>query len=180
MRLSGEDFKRFGFNRDSVELLQIIQSGIRGVFGDGLVLPSKSDMNDVIRTKSEFKNLAADTYKKILDAEYTANTTGSGLLYGQLVVLGYSEYRIAGNRFEPIGGNNNKYRLKRRKTPSGYKPSRVYISGDENRVCEVRGNSNGSVGSSFRSKDPLYTISRSGSSIAGSTAASGIWPIQLT
>ena len=164
MKLSEEDFKRFGFNRESINILGLIQKGLRRFFGDGIVLPSKSDLNVILGIESSKANLPPEVFKKVLDAEYAANTTGEGLVYGQLVVLGYSEYRITGNRFQPIGGSNEKFRLKRRKIPSGYKPSRVYVSnGDRD-----RDNLNfGLSGDQSKVPDPQYTISISGAPVSG-------------
>jgi len=37
------------------------------------------------------------------------------IIYGQLIVLGYSEYRLAlGDYYIPVGTSNNKYLLKKR------------------------------------------------------------------
>ena len=52
--------------------------------------------------------------KALDDADRKCTETGVGYIYGQLVVLGYREYRIQGNGWSPVGMNNEKYVLKRR------------------------------------------------------------------
>jgi hypothetical protein len=48
------------------------------------------------------------------EADKLCVETGAGYIYGQLVLLGYREYRIQGNGWQPVGMNNEKFVLKRR------------------------------------------------------------------
>eukprot|EP01036_Dinobryon_divergens_P040258 gene40258-53206_t len=49
----------------------------------------------------------------LLEADRLAAETGKGAVYGQLVVLGYKEYRVTGLTWIPMGISNEKLTLKR-------------------------------------------------------------------
>ena len=57
-----------------------------------------------------------------------AEPAGEGKCYGQLVVLGYKEYRVEGSTWHPVGSRNDKFALNRRKTANGIKKHQVYLS----------------------------------------------------
>ena len=63
--------------------------------------------------------------RALVSANEECISTGKGLYYGQLVVLGYREYHIEGDSFLPVGQSNEKFVLRRRRIPNGL----TFVSG---------------------------------------------------
>ena len=59
------------------------------------------------------------------EADRRAAEIGEGAVYGQLIVLGYKEYRVHGSTWHPVGARNEKFALKRNKIPTGIKLHKV-------------------------------------------------------
>ena len=59
------------------------------------------------------------------EADRRAETEGEGSVYGQLIVLGYKEYRVHGSTWHPVGSRNEKFVLKRNRIPTGIKRHKV-------------------------------------------------------
>jgi len=62
-------------------------------------------------------------------ADALAAREGVGSVYGQLVVLGFKEYRVEGSTWNPVGGRNEKFELKRREVANGIRRSCAYVVG---------------------------------------------------
>lgn len=63
--------------------------------------------------------VSTEIARALVEADSECVETGKGLYYGQLVVLGYREYHIDGEGFQPVGQSNEKYVLRRRRIPNG-------------------------------------------------------------
>jgi hypothetical protein len=71
----------------------------------------------------DLSNCSLDIALALKEADEQCQNTGKGLYYGQIVVLGYKEYRLDdhGDNWMPIGSTNDKFPLKRREIPNGIK-----------------------------------------------------------
>lgn len=124
MNCCDSDFKRLGFSREAIDLICLIRQGIRGLYGEGEELIPRSNINAALGLLPDYSNLPKSLANKLIDSDNNAEENGCGSLYGQFVVLGYSEYHHNGNNYEPKGCSNEKYKLKRRRIPNGYKLKR--------------------------------------------------------
>jgi len=68
---------------------------------------------------ADLSGLPTKTARALVAADKECVSTGKGLFYGQLVVLGYREYHIEGDSFSPVGQSNEKFVLRRRQIPNG-------------------------------------------------------------
>ena len=74
------------------------------------------------------RRLTRDELDALRDADALAAETGEGAVYGQLIVLGYKEYRVEGSTWHPVGARNEKFALRRRAHANGIRRDAVYLS----------------------------------------------------
>lgn len=63
---------------------------------------------------SDLTSLHEDIAQSIDRTNKACEKTGEGYIYGQLIVLGYSEFRISEKKWIPVGLPNKEYLLLRR------------------------------------------------------------------
>jgi len=69
---------------------------------------------------ADFSHLPIERAILLDKADQFSTRTGKGFIYSELTVLGFKEYRLnKGYNWTPIGINNEKFLLKRRKVPNG-------------------------------------------------------------
>ena len=121
-----EDYAEVGLSRDHATVLCCVARAARGRAAAGApaapaAAPALSD--------AERAALAA--------ADRAAAETGEGGVYGQLVVLGYKEYRVEGSTWHPVGARNEKFALARRDEANGIRRARARV-GEPRRPGEKR------------------------------------------
>lgn len=80
---------------------------------------------------SDISMLDQDTSQLLVDTERLCTEIGYGKYYGQLIVLGYSEYRENDeNSWRPCGLPNETFVLKRKKLPNGLRENSRIISSE--------------------------------------------------
>lgn len=80
----------------------------------------------------DLRELSKDDAKKLIEANQRCCVSGEGYIYGQLIAIGYTEYRMIEKKWFPYGLSNSKFILRRRKLPNGVsqnpKYTKVYTS----------------------------------------------------
>lgn len=72
---------------------------------------------------SDLRHVHKDVAEEMIRVNKQAATTGEGFVYGQLIVLGHSEYRLFEGSWLPYGPANQKFVLYRRKIANGIRIS---------------------------------------------------------
>ena len=119
-----EEYVEIGIKHEHAVVLIALTQAIKGHWGEPMAI-------DHTRTaavrEAEAQRAAVD--KAALEAaDHAAETQGDGKCYGQLVVLGYKEYRVEGSTWHPVGSRNDKFALNRRKVANGIQKHQVYLS----------------------------------------------------
>lgn len=107
------------------ELLSCIRIGWAGVWTDPVDVPEGVPCGVVTGVVADLRAVSVDMARELVAANNDCKSTGAGLFYGQLVVLGYREYRMEGDIFQPVGQSNDKFVLRRRTIPNGL----TFVSG---------------------------------------------------
>ena len=82
----------------------------------------------MICTQAAGRRLTDEEIASLRQADDVAAETGEGAVYGQLIVLGYKEYRVEGSTWHPVGARNEKFALRRRDVANGIRRDAVYLS----------------------------------------------------
>jgi len=129
-----EDYAEIGVERVHAVTLVCVAKAARGHFG-ALDAGGETETEDG-------DDLTASERAALRDADRAAEETGEGKVYGQLIVLGYKEYRVEGSTWHPVGARNEKFPLKRREQANGIRRSRAYVAdappGDPRRAAHQR------------------------------------------
>jgi len=127
-----EDYSEIGIAKPHAVALCAVAKGVRGDFGYAMPRPSPSTLarDDRLRTRAGIR-LTCQEEDALRMADIMAKEPqGIGSVYGQLVVLGYKEYRVEGSTWHPVGPRNEKFELRRRKRANGIRRSRAYVLQD--------------------------------------------------
>ena len=104
-------------------LIRIIRDGWRFSLGERLYHNKNVPPLVAIGLMADLSSLPMALAKSLDSADNEAAKNGVGKIYGQLLVLGYKEYKYVGDDgYLPVGMNNEKFLLARRKIPNGIKP----------------------------------------------------------
>jgi len=122
------DYAEIGVDRKHAVALCAVAKGILGDFGQPTPQAQGSTPPQRVGGGG-FVKLAPSEEAALRAADVLADKKGVGAVYGQLVVLGYKEYRVEGSTWHPVGGRNEKFELKRRKKANGIRRSRAYVVG---------------------------------------------------
>ena len=115
------DYAEIGMEKKHAVALCAVAKGMLGEFG----VPQRKKKGGGVK-------LSASEEAALKAADHLADKKGIGAVYGQLVVLGYKEYRVEGSTWHPVGGRNEKFELKRRRKANGIRRSCAYIAGGTN------------------------------------------------
>lgn len=63
---------------------------------------------------ADLRGLTVQKAEELIKSNEQSATTGEGAIYGQLLAIGYSEYRMIDKKWVPFGLANTKFTLKRR------------------------------------------------------------------
>jgi len=127
-----EDYVAVGVRRDHAVVLVAVSRAIKGFFGAPVV--------DRLRAPASKARLSDAELAQLEEADRIADETGDGAVYGQLVVLGYKEYRVEGSTWHPVGSRNEKFPLRRRPRANGIRRDAVYLtSAAERRSSKDKG-----------------------------------------
>jgi hypothetical protein len=74
------------------------------IHGVGVIFGKVSDLSEIDPTIAQ----------EVIEANRRCSLTGEGSIYGQLLTIGYSEYRQHDKKWVSYGYCNNKFLLKRR------------------------------------------------------------------
>jgi pellino protein len=111
-----DDFHDLDLTEDAAHVVHMMVRGWKGEFGQ----PTAS---------YAFSNESMDVTQEELDAaDLQAETEGIGTKYGQLVVLGYKEYRVDGSNWTPHGERNEKFVLGRRPEANGIRKDAIFLT----------------------------------------------------
>lgn len=103
-------------------LICIIRDGWRFSLGEKYYHPISIPPLVAIGLMADISCLSAEQATALDDADKDAAINGKGKVYGQLLVLGYKEYKYVGDDgYMPVGMNNETFSLQRRKIPNGIK-----------------------------------------------------------
>ena len=114
------EYVEIGVRHEHAVVFVALSQALKGKFGIPMVV-------DEERTERERTELKLDS-SALSEADRIAAETGRGGVYGQLVVLGYKEYRVEGSTWHPVGARNDKFELLRRAEANGIKKGSVYLS----------------------------------------------------
>ena len=81
--------------------------------GEGWAM--KEGQNCVLSQKEAYASLDGNIRRQLELADVLACSRGTGQTYGELVSLGYTQFRSAGKEMHPVGMPNTKYPLQRRR-----------------------------------------------------------------
>ncbi|KAH8083883.1 hypothetical protein JL720_8123 [Aureococcus anophagefferens] len=109
-----EDYCEIGMKRDHAVVLCCVAKAVKGAFGAPLWVAGPRLTDEEIASLRQADDVAAET--------------GEGAVYGQLIVLGYKEYRVEGSTWHPVGARNEKFALRRRDVANGIRRDAVYLS----------------------------------------------------
>ena len=115
-----EDYCEIGMKRDHAVVLCCVAKAVKGAFGAPLWVVDPREASGPRLTDEEIASLR--------QADDVAAETGEGAVYGQLIVLGYKEYRVEGSTWHPVGARNEKFALRRRDVANGIRRDAVYLS----------------------------------------------------
>ena len=100
----------------------IIRDGWRFSLGECFTYKKSKPAFVQMGLMADLSSLSRDLAKHLDDADRDAVDKGKGKIYGQLLCLGYKEYKYYGDDgYLPVGINNEKFLLQRRKIPNGIK-----------------------------------------------------------
>ncbi|KAH8045263.1 hypothetical protein JL722_14328 [Aureococcus anophagefferens] len=117
--------------RDHAVVLCCVAKAVKGAFGaplwvaDQLAPVCKSNLQPDFNAGPR---LTDEEIASLRQADDVAAETGEGAVYGQLIVLGYKEYRVEGSTWHPVGARNEKFALRRRDVANGIRRDAVYLS----------------------------------------------------
>lgn len=117
-------------------VLQLILASWADVLSD-YVLPALplEQLGVLTGHVSDLSHLPAELAKQMVDVNSACVRSGEGSVYGQLVVLGCTEYRMVEDRWCSFGHANMRYPLLRRKLPNGFRPADGTGAGPKARIC---------------------------------------------
>ncbi|KAJ8605537.1 hypothetical protein CTAYLR_000091 [Chrysophaeum taylorii] len=150
-----EDYGEIGVKREHAVALCAVAKGVRGDFGYAIPRESRGVRRRVRLTDEEEQALR--------EADEVAEETGEGAVYGQLVVLGYKEYRVEGSTWHPVGPRNEKFELRRRKHANGIRRANAYLQATDPKDP-------GGAAKKKRSSEASHSVTMS---VAGSRTADG-------
>jgi len=126
-----EDYGEIGVRRDHAVALCAVAKGVKGDFGYAVPRSEGDSGKPAARERGPERGvrLTEDEERGLREADALADETGEGAVYGQLVVLGYKEYRVEGSTWHPVGPRNEKFELRRRKHANGIRRAHCYLRG---------------------------------------------------
>jgi hypothetical protein len=117
------DYNTLKLEGKGFSLIRIIRDGWRFSLGERLYHNKKVPPLVAIGLMADLSSLPVELASRLDSADLDAAQNGHGKVYGQLLVLGYKEYKYVGDDgYLPVGMNNEKFLLQRRKIPNGIKP----------------------------------------------------------
>lgn len=95
-------------------LIRCILNGWIQGYGKAIICPEGIPSAVVAGITADLSCCGVEEALELVEADRQCSELGIGYIYGQLVVLGYKEHRIQGERWQPVGWSNDKFVMKRR------------------------------------------------------------------
>jgi hypothetical protein len=100
-------------------LLRCVRDGWSKRWGQPIEIPKDKIGCTATGVVADLSYCELSMIRELVKSDELCIEFGCGLYYGQLVVLGYKEYHMHGSEWKPVGPNNDKFIMKRRRVPNG-------------------------------------------------------------
>lgn len=120
LELSDKEWTELCIDSTSAILLKAVRDGWRTGWGQKIIIPAGAAAGILSGIPPDVPHCSPKILDQLAEADLIATTTGQGAIYGQLVIIGYKEYRVQSqSTIRPMGINNEKFVLKRRRVANG-------------------------------------------------------------